>query len=209
MKKTDKVVMLSTEKSNLLLIDNNSLQQVNKEVIGASNSTPQHLYIISDEEIKEPCWAINKNQDTLFYIEHNIDSRTNDDWKKVIASTDKSLYIKKTYDDASNDFDYKVLLPELNESFIQAYIKSYNEGNSIIEVDLEYEYNKLYPMVENNNIKLKTRKDNTVICHTSKSFINNESWENIIADITNKLSPKTCFGTIQYLKDNYHPPKKK
>lgn len=63
--------------------------------------------------------------------------------KKVIASTDKSLGYNLYYISiAGTDMEEFISLPQVPKSFIQAYIKAYNEGKPIIEVDLEYEQDK-------------------------------------------------------------------
>lgn len=93
---------------------------------------PQHLYITSDEEIKEGDWCYtgknevqqvleisNKhghlifNKETLLFI----------DCEKIIASTDKSLG-----------------LPEPSQGFIEKYVSEYNKGNVIEDVLIEYKY---------------------------------------------------------------------
>ena len=84
----------------------------------------QHLYIISDDEIKE--------NNTHFYNPHSGQlhiSGNHTDYiainkngcKKIIATTDVSLG-----------------LPQPSQQFIQKYIEGYNKGNVITDVLVEY-----------------------------------------------------------------------
>lgn len=163
MKKTFKVVMLSTEKASPLFDKKGQLEyNINPPLHGIRDLgwKYQHLYIISDDEIKEGDWYMNKFGRLSIKV---IGDKSNEGDKKIVATTDKSLeitvYSKYISTVEGKNTRYKQL-PQLPESFTQAYIKAYNEGKPITEVDLEMEYNKLYPMVENNNLIIKTRPDN-------------------------------------------------
>ena len=127
----------------------------------------QHLYIISNDEIKESDWYI----DDANQVRRSITSdkeywSVRKDYKKIVATTNPELWMKELdvkESRYSNDEIYLWDIPKISESFSQAYVKSYNEGKPITEIDLEMEYNTLYPMVQNNNLKIKTTPDNTVI----------------------------------------------
>lgn len=165
--KTFRVVMLPTEKeSNLWLQPNNLLRFANslKEV---GIAKPQHLYILSDEEIKE--------------IEGS---------KKIVSTTDKSL-TNCSVCGISNDNhkmscktpSLRTNLPAIPESFIQAYIEAYNKGKPITEVDLEVinfvkahtcenikDCNETCESKKISSTRMKTRPDNTVIVRESKLY---------------------------------------
>jgi len=87
---------------------------------------PQHLYILSDDEIKETDWkynVVNKSitkQDGGFSYESD---------KKIIATTDSSLNLPLI-----SSVDPKVFF-----SFIHYFISEYNKGNVISSVSVEYE----------------------------------------------------------------------
>ncbi len=107
--KTFKVVMLPVEKvsKNHLFLQNNTLYISH----GYGN---QELYIVSDEKMLISDWCIDNNVITLF------NSKRSENSKKIIATTDKSLG-----------------LPLIDDSFLPIFIKSYNNGNKILEVELE------------------------------------------------------------------------
>lgn len=109
--------------------------------------TNYELYIISDDEIKEGDWFLNDlnqikkctSRDTEGYIDFEDGFNTKpSSCKKIIATTDTSL----TW---SNDNEIQILdyhfakLPQPSQSFINKYIKSYNNGNIIDEISVEYE----------------------------------------------------------------------
>lgn len=139
----------------------------------------QHLYITSDEEIKEGDWCI-QNGNYLCKITCNQD-RTQQGLKKIIATTDKSIAIQ--HDTLSipqrkgliNHYPTeKVILPTVSNGFIKKFIERYNAGNPITEVMVEHEYESGYqtidPILEMNPI-LKVDKNN---CITIKAV--KESW---------------------------------
>lgn len=176
MKKSFKVVMLPTEKSIGVYEKCLWLSKLGKdlhyELAGYAEHKiegvkKQHLYIISDEEIKEGDWVtddiIKPFQLTRSHIELLEGTEEKDTCKKVIATTDKSIVYPV------NSFPW---MPEVPESFIQAYVKAYNEGNPIIEVELEieehYEHEEISYEGDSQSVKyteIKTNPDNTVIIH--------------------------------------------
>lgn len=98
----------------------------------------QHLYITSNEEIKEGDWFMNRQ----YMIEEGKeeyaiwrcgDITPNSNPKKIIATTDTSLTIIDY-----TDCEYP--LPQPSKEFIKAYIKAYNEGKPITKVLVEYIY---------------------------------------------------------------------
>lgn len=138
--------MLPTEKTsstNIWLNKNNKKPRIENysprlESFGWIN---QHLYILSDDEIKEGDWMYNTH--------HNIISKGpgggNHYDKKIVATTDKSLNECNVCGMSNGDHKMSckttsiiTKLPQLPESFIQAFIKAYNEGYPITEVAVEY-----------------------------------------------------------------------
>lgn len=197
MKKLCNVVMLPTEKESTIAI-----HRVNKdfahydgiEITDIWNFESQHLYIASDDEIKEGDnnWCIYDNQVILNDI---YCQATLKDCKKIIATTDKSLIIAGT--------EKWVYPPQISESFIKAFVES---DGSIKEVMVEYSemyncpckeklsiarnwWNKDESMnckneVEdhynhgltcfNKEIIIKTRPDNTIIISQAKTYTRDE-----------------------------------
>ena len=197
------VVMLPTnQRANL------AFNQINSRLLYDNDSTIdrvlphctyQHLYILSDEEIKEGDWVIPNDK--------NYANRPwkyspapcpmpywgcADNCKKIIATTDKSPG-----------------LPSPSPEFVQAYIKSYNAGNPITEVMVEYEddiryeqnYNKAgfaigVPHNKNYGIKLKANKDNCIIITRVKDNWNKEELDVILNDFASAALTAALHGTL-------------
>lgn len=163
----------------------------------------QHLYIISDDEIKEK-HLLNTND--YYYIKNHynewyigkfngisfdfINNNGNFDsnlfvCKKIIATTDSSLKIQ---DITTKHIGRKVisvegtsLLPQPSQQFITKYIEEYNKGNIITDVLVEYEVvpNPVY------------NGSNYFDAHNI----------NIVTKL--KINPKDNTITIKKIKDNY------
>lgn len=102
--------------------------------------SPQHLYITSNDEIKEGDWYFDGIDFIHQKSKHNaalVDGNKQN--KKIIATTNTSL---KLYETAT---DYKVImgsckiLPQPSQQFIEKYIESYNKGEIITDALVEYE----------------------------------------------------------------------
>ncbi len=210
MKKQDyKVVMLPTTQYAPLAIGN-TLKQLELTANSEDKNqewlnpyyTAQHLYILSNDEIKEDDWVIDEtgklNQVKSIEsrennnLRYNFTSKTfglkdetslgnpNNFYKKIVVSTDSSL---KTIIPRHNDFDSEYSLPSIPQSFISKYIEMYNAGTPITEVALEVEDNG-YPVdMEGRGgseigwmsiWNLKLRSDSTVIIHPNKMYSRDE-----------------------------------
>ena len=171
--KKAKVVMLHTNEpskiGNLITYQKRNLAKVIKEGINPIGSTVQfwNLYIISDDEIKEgdyfladnrlnttsnkglPNWVLckcTKVKNSWVYCNEIPDEGHNGDWcKKIIATTDESLYYKDTsknpkqYMGSYISMSLGENLPQPSKQFIEKYIEEYNKGNVITDVLVEYE----------------------------------------------------------------------
>ncbi len=195
MTKTFKMVMLPTEKAKIHLSSKEILIE-SISFTGYSDlykSIPQHLYIISDEELKIGDVPYIRNGmmqfehiSTRIKKEKEIEVLESLDAKKIIATTDKTLD-----------------LPLIPDSFLPTYINRYNEGNQIKEVDLEMEEFTGFcddgiPMTSSGDIykgQQKLRKDNTIIIHlpeeSKASEILNRILDEEFKDIP--LSSRTDF----------------
>ena len=161
--KTFKVAMLPTEKaddkvySSPIYMEKEKLYGCYDINYNIRLSIPQHLHIISNDEIKEGDKWINlqtnnvhdcKDKNHAFVINQWLENN-----KKVISSTDKSI--------TPNSW--------IPESFINAYVKAFNEGKPITEVNLEMDDLLL------NEFKIsKTRPDGSVVIHQSKMYSRSE-----------------------------------
>ena len=127
-----KIVMLPTEdkatinsiaiagiKNELIILEN----QINVHYCNRDdfNWKPQHLYFTTDEEILKGDWYYSPEYCVLQCQVDipNIDYKK-EGCRKFVSSTDKSLG-----------------LPTIAVEFIESYCKQYNEGNPIIETNIE------------------------------------------------------------------------
>ncbi len=131
----------------------------------------QHLYIISDEEIKEGDWFYIPNQ--MIGFEHICnkfkDKKTLDSiyTKKIIATTNPELTF---FPEEDYHGRIKKMLPKFPTDFIEKYVKEWNKGNVIKEVMLEYDK---FDWTENSGsgakcmseYQIKLNSNNTVIIH--------------------------------------------
>ena len=131
------------------------------------DSENQHLYFLSDEEIKEGDWFLSnlneilkctKREDKFVCYEkltvpgvskvaQPFSIHINLKPKKIIATTDKSLVnsnccIAKEgltkMNEGCRDRN-RCLIPQPSQSFIEKFVEEYNKGNVITEVLVEYE----------------------------------------------------------------------
>jgi len=204
--------MLPTEKASLICLNTNEQLYLSKEMnMADDNNEYQHLYIISDDEIKEGDWVIHYVNQAPKLVENKMQAvlYTESLEKKIVATTDKSLneclICKNTSSSDFNDHDH-INMPQIPESFIQAYIKAYNEGKPITEVDLEMEIDYVAnatpptkPM-DPTVYKIKTRPDNTVIVHQSKMYSRDEV-EYLIKCATDEILHVLGYDTGKKMKE--------
>ena len=190
-----KVVMLPTnEKAQIYKARTFGLGFYKEPQIYTVKNQGQHLYILSmdiqakDDEIKKNDWYIYPDQN--FPWCNNEGTIPNKDAKKIIATTNTSL-TKEMYCVSSGK--YQEPLPQPSKSFVDAYVKAYNEGNPITEVMVEYEEDYYtdpkYSYLEQDNPstkiqKLKIAKDNTITIRKIK-----DSWSRaeILKDIEQSI----------------------
>lgn len=113
---------------------------------------PQHLYITSDENIKEGDWCIldlgentrivqikSLNSGHSIFTIDIIDGYAQlSNLKKIIATTDASLGLLEVGKAGYSTEEFYSILPLISQQFIQYYIEEYNKGNVITEVEVEY-----------------------------------------------------------------------
>lgn len=153
MKKEHTLIMLQSEKaSHLRLLKNSGVLQFNSQSFKSLESLGynQHLYILSDEEIKEGDWFIHtytnrihqcigwRGTDLLIVgVIGNTNSypTPNQYIKKIVATTNPDLWYKYSI----GHLPQEPLIPKISLDFVERYIKEYNKGNKIEKVMLEYE----------------------------------------------------------------------
>ena len=184
--------------------------------------TPQHLYILSDEEIKEGDWFIefdlkgtrssycNKpflcdigNTENFILTKDNGNFPFPENCKKIIATNDKSLSNQVFRKDGTPTSNYDFVLPQLSNSFIEKYVEEYNKGNLITEVIVEYQPANIGQEIIQigagdefvTSWKLKINpKDNTINIKPIKDDGNRENIKKIIVNF--------CFDKYNQFLDN-------
>lgn len=197
-----KVVMLPTEKASKIWKDKEEGEiQYGDCHPDNPDWVAQHLYFLSNEEIKEGDWYLNN--DVLFRADNVFDNGNNPNQnkynKKIIATTDESLKIP--YDGTtpiSKDWSGKSLPRPSNE-----FLKKYCELGGIDEVIVEYEeydwneYTDTYW-----NSKLKVAPDNTITIKSIKDSWNREEVVKLIKEFHNCICDHPARSVNNWIKEN-------
>lgn len=211
MEKKCKVVMLATEEKVDIGAPNWWLQGQKKLII---NNLISNLYITSDDEIKDGdyCMSININSKLhkpfkcvnkeAFINPEFLNSVDAKDVKKIIATTDKSLIPLFCKTQTKN-------IPQISQSFINQYIESYNKGNVITEVTVEYEeymkqgiFNK---GDDTHYFDVKINPDNTI---NIKLIKDNYSREEVIILLQNVIKDSYSYELEEHHGGDYRNLKK-
>ena len=197
------VVMLPTEKASSLFLGlTGRLKFDNKQLSTHPKIINQHLYFLSDEEIKEGDWVYNHILNDVVqiktsHIQNPINFFTEINKlkhaKKIIATTDESLFEQIFYhpDGAiiGGIESYK-LLPRPSQSFIERFMEKYNVGTPITHVMVEYV--NLEPNEQ--GLILKIAKDNTITIKPVKDSWTRKEHEKDLRDLAQLISNKHRFG---------------
>ena len=182
--KKAKVVVLPTNQKTKYLMVYSDVEKTKGKLIlnGLKNDEYkeyQHLYIISDDEIKKGDYIYCTITNAIEIAKYNHDYLIRD-WKKVIATTDTSLYIhqKETISLPERVF----YLPQPSQQFIQKYIEEYNRGNIITDVLVEYE------LISNEEYFLNTINPDENVPYFDENL---------------KINPKYNTISIKKVKDSY------
>ena len=162
--KIAEVVMLPTEKASKILRTPTGLQYSDIPMIKREHLSPQHLYILSSEEIKEDDWCIDDNnyifKMTAEFIKNNTHHNWQEYYKKIIATTDILLtdYIK-----VEGGFGSYNKVPRLSDDFLKAFVKAQGKIDKVLveyfEQIPDWEDDLLTPEYET---VLKVVRDNTI-----------------------------------------------
>lgn len=196
--KQHELVMLPTTAKANLFINN-----VNGKLLFDNDSTLhrvlpkgiyQHIYITSNEKIKEGDWCIMLDSfENVFSIpQHYTNPKTqhlNKGLRKIIACTDDSLRIGKL--EVGGKIEH---LPQIPQSFIEKFVEEYNKGNVITKVMIEYilnneDFDDIIEKVWDNDYKLKINvKDNTINIKPIKDSWSREEVVDILKKYNDKYS---------------------
>ena len=110
----------------------------NKGIVKTKNKNG-HLYVLSDDEIKEGDWFYNIYSKIVGRAAINFGK--DELAKKIIATTNPLLKIEidGNRGDLLPDVSFDINLPQPSQQFIQKFVEEYNKGNIITDVLVEYE----------------------------------------------------------------------
>lgn len=182
-----KVIMLPTEKASKILDYTNLIKKSNKSNT-AFEANGYNLYFTSEREIKEGDWVYRMDTGNIHksggstenYVGiANTGGVRKDLCKKIEATTDFSLKNTRYVNDLG---EVGVYLPQIPESFIQAYVKV---NGDIKDVNIElvnnssdnYQYYENHKSSLGEDLKVKVREDNTVIIHQLRTYTREDMYE--------------------------------
>jgi len=197
-------LMLPTTKASHLFKHSNKLGWYSRGDVNyieqVDTVLPQHVYILSDEQIKEGDYRCNQTAELVCTTSasdaYNLKDqhlKENPIWKKVIASSNKTLKTGQItdgeYDENHRGLSY---VPQIRESVVKAFIEDYNKEKKWEWVNVEYEEyccniyvggGKLSPDCCHNVLNsLKLRSDNTVIIHPIQEIFSREEVRKIVEE---------------------------
>lgn len=214
------VVMLSTEKASnigVCIKDMSDIKIGTIEYFGSSMFMsleywqPQHLYITSNDEIKDGDWYVRLFDNLLFKAcsqsDHNVYES-----KKIIATTNTTLKIDSLLDIHSIPTQFieeGKQLPRPSNEFIQSYIKANGKGFDKVLVEVINSLYKEYVDDQDaygydvNNYKIKLAPDNTI---TIKP-VTTDTWEDLLRIV---FAPDISQGTkTDMIMERYNCPTRK
>ena len=196
--KRTKVVMLPTEKSSDIILRTRGNVIHQRKYYGTAwedmGDVYQHLYFLSDDEIKEGDWCYDEYNKVVF---QNNSSGTPGASKKIIATTDR---LEIPY-----QFDKWSIIPQPSEGFIQKFVDSYNSGNPITEVMVEYDFIRGvgaefgYKSSDIDSLKINPR-DNTITIKKLKDSWSRDEVVNLLQQFNNDKSG--VFDCTKWIEEN-------
>jgi len=164
-----------------------------------------HLYILSDEEIKEGDWCFDLDFKRVFYCSDSSREKYLNS-KKIITTTDESLVLKENISKSTEECWKYTSLPRPSDDFITAFVKAQGK---IIEVLVEYEFGSIEESYFNDNgdevlpIKLKVSKDNTITIKPIQEEKTSWSREEVKKLMESwMVLPKTPESINNWIKEN-------
>ena len=193
--KRTKVVMLPTNEKALnltpIVLYNNKLFSCFSPQYVYEKAVFQHLYFLSDDEIKEGDWKYDTFHKEISQVK-SLNSISKYD-KKIIATTDSSLLFGGP---KSKEWVY-LPLPKPSEGFIQKFVDSYNNGKPITEVDVELELSDYDIACDRWKLKVNP-KDNTITIKKVKDSWSRYEVVNLLQQFNNdKSGVFDCTGWIE------------
>jgi len=159
----------------------------------------QHLYILSDDEIKKGDWVMDNRKSCVNMI-HQISCHVSGNVNKIIASTNSMANELSIEGNIGN-------MPSIPQSFIDKYVSEYNKGNKIQEAMVEYEYVKSMDMDDpdlNDYIydRLKLNPDNTINIKSVKDSWTREEMIKVCKEVMRVSSYTSTFDFDEWIESN-------
>jgi len=158
------------------------------------------IYILSDDEIKEGDWVYSINYNNILQLQKPSNKFF---YKKIIATTDTNISSTEI-----TPFGRQFTKP--SQQFIEKYIESYNKGNIITDVLVEYEdkfIGKCIPdengchCYDKNIVKINP-KDNTITIKKLKDSWNREEVIILLNKLNNTLNIGSDLTLEQWIEKN-------
>lgn len=175
--KNAKVLMLPTKEKSNFIVSNNKIYFFT-DAIGTPSES-KHLYITSDDEIKEGDWCIFNNH----IIKYNKPSNPHF-YKKIIATTDTSL---RNFEGTVSTYIGNSL-PQPSQQFIEMFVKWYNKDEVITDVLVECE----------------EYFDNDKVSKLNIAEYCSDDYHKLTISSKLKINPKDNTITIKSIKDNWN-----
>jgi len=143
MKKQIKAIMLPTDDEGVVMTDvgayNTDMIVISKlpDNLKGHERPHNHIYITSDEKIKEGDHILSKYSIGALYIDGKLNTvkmLAEGKWRKIIATSDRSLKIKIPLENRTGLHVTKKL-PNVSQDFIKAFVES--DGKEDWEVEME------------------------------------------------------------------------
>ena len=158
----------------------------------------QHLYITTDEEIKEGDCRIHLGEGTICKPPHKLVHGENTfkgkvGWKKIIATTDPKLIADG--------------VAEIEQSFIEKYCKAGGIDRVMVEVEEIIVQDAFKRRPDYNTYRPKTDSNNCITIHPVEENIynvNKQVFLKLVHDVGDSLSQKDSIGfnLDKWIKEN-------
>lgn len=234
--KRAQVIMLPTENKSSIWSQRWGKICYNKKTIEhIQDENKYNLYVISNDNIKNGDWCYDKTNNRIVNFIYLVEGTKNHcfvssiignekeiakssysldktDLQKIIATTDTSLKISidEYYNTSSHGRVYYTKeLPQPSQQFIEKYIESYNKGEVIDDVLVEYEEiniglnltRGIKYLVNTFENKLKINpKDNTITIKKLKDSWNRKEIRGLLIKFHNEFPER--YNLEQWIKEN-------
>lgn len=176
-----------------------------KSIVSRKNCEYYEMYVVSDDKPINNDWCIHLT--TLNISQSNDkDNNLTQGWKKIIATTDTSLFTLADCPVRGAASNIKYILPQPSQQFIEKYIESYNKGEIITDVLVEYEeydpkgwFTKGKSLLP--DILKVNSKDNTITIKKLKDSWNKEEVIKLIEDYS-VFDDGTIFTRNKWINEN-------